>query len=148
MKTKQVFVLVALLLISVFASGQSGEVYSTKEGAIDGYDAVAFFKEQKPVKGKKEFSYEWNSATWYFSSQENVNEFKKDPEKYAPQYGGYCAYGTADGHKAPTQADTWTIVDSKLYFNYNQNVKKLWNAKQKEFIEKADKNWPTVKKQK
>jgi YHS domain-containing protein len=145
MKRTKLPILIYLLFVSFFALGQSSEVYSTKEGAIDGYDAVAFFKEHKPVKGLKEFSYQWNDAVWYFASLENVKEFKNDPEKYAPQYGGYCAYGTADGHKAPTQPDTWTIVENKLYFNYNQQVKKLWNAKQKEFIEKADRNWPSVK---
>jgi YHS domain-containing protein len=109
---------------------------------------VAFFKEQTPVKGKKEISYSWNGATWYFASQENAKNFKENPEKYAPQYGGYCAYGTADGHKAPTKVDTWTVLENKLYFNYNQDVKKEWNKNQKELIIKADKNWPAVKKQK
>ena len=74
-----------------------------------------------------------------------VDALCPSPEKYAPQYGGYCAFGTADGHKAPTQAETWTIVDDKLYFNYNLKVKDLWNKNMKANIEKADKNWPTVK---
>jgi len=132
-----------LCMIGVFA--QQGEVFSTTAGAISGYDAVAYFKENKPVKGKKEFAYTWRDAAWYFSSKENRDAFIADPEKFAPQYGGYCAYGTAEGHKAPTQSDAWTIVNDKLYFNYNKDVKKLWMKDQPGFIRKADENWPVVK---
>jgi hypothetical protein len=67
------------------------------------------------------------------------------PEKYAPQYGGYCAYGTSEGHKAPTQAETWTIVNGKLYFNYNKQVKQMWMKDQAHRIEIADQKWPEVK---
>lgn len=148
MKNIQSIILLLFLIAPLVVFAQSGEVYTTKEGAIDGYDPVAFFKEQKPMKGNKEFVYDWNGTKWYFSSQANLDEFKANPEKYAPQYGGYCAYGTADGHKAPIKVDTWTVVENKLYFNYNQDVKKLWNKNQKELILKADKNWPTVKKEK
>ncbi|MNY62728.1 hypothetical protein D3C86_1995980 [compost metagenome] len=64
---------------------------------------------------------------------------------YIPQYGGYCAYGTSEGHKAPTEAETWTIVDDKLYFNYNMKVKNNWSKTREEFIEKADIQWPLIK---
>ncbi|HEY9045841.1 MAG TPA: YHS domain-containing (seleno)protein [Ohtaekwangia sp.] len=126
---------------------QTGEIFTTEEGAIRGYDPVAFFKEAKPVKGKKELAYFWNGATWSFSTKENLEAFKAAPEKYAPQYGGYCAYGTSQGHKAPTQTDTWTIVNDKLYFNYNKSVQATWKKDQPELIKKADANWPTVKTQ-
>jgi YHS domain-containing protein len=98
------------------------------------------------VKGAKEFTYEWNGATWHFATKKNKDLFVANPEKYAPQYGGYCAYGTADGHKAPTETDTWTVVDNKLYFNYNQKVKTLWNKDQASLIKKADEQWPKIKK--
>ncbi|MBL7847516.1 MAG: YHS domain-containing protein [Cyclobacteriaceae bacterium] len=139
--------LLSLLLVSLVAActTKTSTVYTTDNGAIDGYDAVGFFKEGKPVKGDKNFSTEWNGATWCFSSAENLEAFKANPEQYAPQYGGYCAYGTADGHLSPTQADTWTIVDGKLYFNYNQDVKARWMQDQKGYIEKADLNWPALK---
>lgn len=126
---------------------QSSEVFTTDEGAIHGYDPVAYFTEGRPLKGKKEFSILWNGAQWSFSSKENLETFKSNPEKYSPQYGGYCAYGTSEGHKAPTQPDAYTIVNDKLYLNYNKEVKTEWSKNQKERIEKADKNWPTVKKQ-
>ena len=137
---------VALLTTST-TFAQQPEIYSTPEGAIGGYDPVAFFKEGKPVMGKKELTYSWNGAAWNFSSAENLAAFKTSPEKYAPQYGGWCAYGIADGHKSPTQAETWTIVADKLYFNYNANVKKRWAEKQIEYIQKANKNWPALKKE-
>jgi YHS domain-containing protein len=142
--TPAVFV---LLFIGLSASAQQPEIFSTADGAIQGYDPVAFFKESKPVVGKKELAYSWSGADWHFSSAENLTLFKADPSKYAPQYGGYCAYGTATGHKAPTQPETWTIVNDKLYFNYNTQVKSRWSENQNELIQKADANWPAVKKQ-
>ena len=76
-----------------------------------------------------------------------MEAFKSNPAKYAPQYGGYCAYGTSEGHKAPTQPDAWSIVDGKLYLNYNKDVQSDWKKKQSELIEKANRNWPKVKKE-
>jgi YHS domain-containing protein len=137
---------IVLLLLPLYTFAQKSEVFSTGSGAIKGYDPVAFFTESKAVKGTKEFMHEWNGATWHFASKKNKDLFVANPEKYAPQYGGYCAYGTADGHKAPTETDTWTIVDSKLYFNYNQKVKTLWNKDQTNLIKKADEQWPKIKK--
>jgi len=124
------------------------EVFVKSEEAIRGYDPVAYFKERKPVEGKKAFSFVWKDATWLFSSNENLEDFKSNPTKYAPQFGGYCAYGMMQGHKAPTSPDAWTIVDDKLYLNYNTNVRDLWNKDQKGYIDTAIKNWPTVKLEK
>jgi hypothetical protein len=95
------------------------QVYVKNNQAIGGYDPVAYFKESKPVKGQDQFTFVWKDATWKFSSAENLNDFKATPEKYAPQFGGYCAYGMSENHKAPTSPDAWTIVDEKLYLNYN-----------------------------
>ena len=78
-------------------------------------------------------------------AEENKTTFVSDPEKYAPQYGGYCAFGTAEGHKAPTKIETWSLVNDKLYFNYNKQVQQVWIKNQSELIKKADENWPTVK---
>ncbi len=140
-----------LLIAAVFAlaacgtPSQKAEVFQKNGAAIGGYDAVAFFRQQKPVTGSATYTTEWKDATWRFASQENLDSFTKSPETYAPQYGGYCAYGTADGHKAPTEADTWTIVDGKLYFNYNQDVKQTWNKDIPGYIVKADAAWPNIK---
>ena len=147
MKQKRFYFSLAFALTSFFLAAQKPEVFSTEAGAIRGYDVVSFFKESKPVLGSKEYNYTWNGASWYFSTKENLEAFKTDPVRYAPQFGGWCAYGTAAGHKSPTQPETWTIVDDKLYFNYNPSVQKLWNKNQKGLIEQANKNWPTVKKE-
>lgn len=143
---KKLFTLTAMLLMTVsLVKAQKSEIFCTSGKAIKGYDPVAFFTESKPVKGADSLSYSYKDATWLFSSKTNLESFKKSPEKYSPQYGGYCAYGTADGHKAPTQTDTWTIVDGKLYFNYNGKVKEMWTKQQAAFIEKANTQWPLIK---
>ena len=140
----------SLILVFLLACGrtnQHSEIFAPGGKAIKGYDAVAFFVQGRPVAGTDSFSYSWKGAEWLFSSKDNLESFSNDPGKYAPQYGGYCAYGTANGHKAPTETDTWTIVDNKLYFNYSDKVKEMWLKDQKALIEKADKNWPSVKLQ-
>jgi len=128
---------------SVFA--QKAEVFNPSEKAIRGYDPVAYFTEGKSVKGNDNLTYHWKDANWYFSSTQNLNSFTKNPEKYAPQYGGYCAYGMSEGHKAPTDPDAWTIADGKLYLNYSKDVRTKWRESEKERIDKADKNWPQLK---
>lgn len=135
------------LLVSAQIIAQKAQVFNTDGTAIHGYDAVAFFTTGKPEEGVAQFTYKWMDVNWQFASNKNLEAFKAAPEKYAPQYGGYCAYGTADGdgHKAPTEIDTWTIAGDKLYFNYNKNVKNMWMKDQKRLIEKADKNWPELK---
>ncbi|QNN42900.1 YHS domain-containing (seleno)protein [Pedobacter roseus] len=142
-------IIIAILATFSFlnASAQKSAVFVSGGKAIKGYDPVAFFKQSKAVKGVDSLSYEWNNATWLFANTEDLNTFKATPEKYAPEYGGYCAYGTADGHKATTQTDTWTIVNDKLYFNYNSKVKEMWSKDQSNLIIKADQQWPTIKNQ-
>ena len=98
--------IVLLPAISLFA--QKSETFIESGKAIRGYDPVAYFTESKPVKGIEKFVYHWNKADWYFSSRQILELFRANPGKYAPQYGGYCAFGLSEGHKAPTDADTWT----------------------------------------
>lgn len=127
------------------AFAQKSEVFVTNGKAIKGYDAVAFFTDGKPVKGSDQFAFEWKDATWLFASRAHLDSFAINPEKYAPQYGGYCAFGAAEGHKAPTETDTWTVIDNKLYFNYNKQVKNTWIKNTPHYIMSADKNWITLK---
>ena len=141
----------SILMFSIFVFGglslfgQKSETFVQSGKAIRGYDPVAYFSEGKPVKGDDKLLYSWNNANWYFSSRQNLDLFKANPEKYAPQYGGYCAYGLSEGHKAPTDADAWSIEDGKLYLNYNTDVRKMWSKEKKDRIEKADKNWQQIK---
>ena len=120
------------------------EVFAPAGVAINGYDPVGYFVEDQPVNGSEEYAYTWKDATWYFATKENLETFKSNPEKYAPQYGGYCAYGAYEDHTAPTEPDTWTIVDGKLYLNYNIEVRDLWRQNPVEHIKVADKNWPGI----
>ena len=136
----------ALFLASCSSTSKKGpQIFSLNGAAIGGYDPVAFFTESKPVKGDAAYKLEWNDANWQFATQQNLDSFKASPEKYAPQYGGYCAYGAADGHKAPTEIETWTVLDNKLYFNYNGEVKSIWNKDRLKYIEQANANWENIK---
>jgi YHS domain-containing protein len=137
---------VAIILVSVIgAHAQKAEVYAPKGNAINGYDPVAFFTMSKPVMGADDYTCMYKDVKWKFSSKENRDAFQANPEHYAPQYGGYCAYGTAEGHKAPTEIETWSVVNDKLYFNYNGKVKEMWVKDQQSYIMKADKKWPEIK---
>ena len=114
--------------------------------AMNGYDPVAYFVENAPVKGNGENSYEWSGAIWHFSSAKNKEIFAAAPEKYAPQYGGYCAFAVSRGYSAPTIPEAFTIVDDKLYLNFSLKIQKRWRKDIEENIIKADKNWPDVLK--
>ena len=142
---KIVFVSLILMFSLTAAFAQKSEIFEKDGTATKGYDVVAFHTDTRATKGSEKFIYHWKDTNWLFTNQENLDMFKKEPEKYAPQYGGYCAYGTADGHKAPTETDTWTVKDNKLYFNYNKKVQQIWNKDQVGYIEKADKNWVEIK---
>ena len=134
-----------LIFSSVSLTAQKSAVYISADQAIHGYDPVAYFKEHKPVKGDPKYAYVWNGATWIFSTQQNLDAFKLNPAYFAPQYGGYCAYGLADGHKAPTDPQAWTIVDNKLYLNYDKDVQQKWNKNQGAYILQANTNWTKIK---
>lgn len=136
---------VIVLITTTHAKAQKEEVFTSHSQAIRGYDPVAYFKENKPVKGSEDYSFKWKNAIWLFSSKENLDSFSMSPEKYSPQYGGYCAYGLSEGHKAPTDPNAWTIIDGKLYFNYSLKVKEMWVKNTEQRIEMADKKWPEIK---
>jgi YHS domain-containing protein len=142
MKTLQIGLFAFLFSVNIFA--QTIAYNSTNGTAIKGYDAVAYFSEQKATEGKIEFAYEWSGSKWLFSSQANLDAFKADPHKYAPQYGGFCAYGVSENHKSPTDPNAWTIVDGKLYLNYSLKVKELWSKDIPARILKANQLWPSL----
>lgn len=114
--------------------------------AIHGYDPVAYFTDGKPVPGKEDFQLEWMGAKWRFATAEHRELFKNDSEKYAPQYGGYCAYAVSQGHVADVDPNAWSIVGGKLYLNYSHDIQKTWQADVPGYVTKADKNWPGVVK--
>lgn len=120
---------------------KSAAVFSTASGAIAGYDPVAYFTQSRPVKGQPDIAYAWNGTTWHFASAANRDLFQQSPEKYAPQFGGWCAYGWAQGYPAKIEPEAWSIVDDKLYLNYDPDIQKKWLKKQAEYIQKAVKNY-------
>jgi len=112
----------------LFAASKADPINKDGSGvAIKGYDPVAYFTQSKPVKGSSTFTHHWMNSTWWFASAEDRDEFARDPEKYAPQYGGYCACGVSQGHTAPIDPEAWTIIEGKLYLNYSKGVKKTWS---------------------
>ncbi len=112
--------------------------------AIGGHDAVAYVTESRPTEGSSDFEYRWKGAAWRFASQKNLAAFQADPEAYAPQYGGYCAYAVSQGATAPGDPNVWRIVDGKLYLNLNEAVGKIWAVDISGYIAKADANWPKL----
>lgn len=109
--------------------------------AIRGYDTVAYFTQNKPVKGDETITTQWNGATWHFSSEEHKQLFVAQPEKYAPQYGGYCAYGIANDYVVKIEPDQWQIVDDKLYLNYDKRIQGRWAKDISGYIEAADRKF-------
>ena len=105
---------------------------------------MAYFIEKRPVKGLPEFEYVWRGARWRFAGVANMEMFSHDPEKYAPRYGGYCAYAVSQGKFADIDPDAWTVLEGKLYLNLNKDVQKLWEKDMKKYIEMADRNWPRM----
>ncbi|MFB2553486.1 YHS domain-containing (seleno)protein [Ensifer soli] len=135
------------VMVMMATQGVTGEINTTKGIAISGYDAVAYFTEEKPVKGSEAYSVTYKDADYLFSSAQNRDAFSASPETYLPQYGGYCAYGTAAGYKAPIDPSAFTLEGGKLYLNYSKSIQKTWRQDMSGYIRKADDNWPTVKAQ-
>jgi YHS domain-containing protein len=113
--------------------------------AIEGADPVAYFTEGKAVEGSSDFAHEWMGATWRFVSAANRDRFAAEPEKYAPQYGGYCAWAVSQGYTAKIDPEAWTIVDDRLYLNYSKEVRTQWSADVPGNIAKGDANWPKLR---
>lgn len=125
----------------------AGEILVTDQGvAIEGYDPVAYFQSGGAVLGSVEHSAEWDGATWWFSSAENRNLFVQSPDAYAPVYGGWCAYGMADGYAAETDpVNGWTIHEGKLYLNWDAEITAEWRADKNELLQQSEANWSTVR---
>lgn len=139
------------LLAGLFGLAQSAlaagpvEVYTDANGvAITGHDAVAYFSESKAVAGSAEFSAEHKGATYHFASAANRDAFQADPDKYAPQYGGFCAFGTTFKKKVPGDPQAFEVVDGKLYINSSPDINKRWGQDIPGNVSKADGIWPTI----
>lgn len=141
---KQFFSLITALFLTGMVYSQ-GIKFNSKEGvAIKGYDPVAYFTQQKAVMGRDEFTLDWSGSIWKFSSKENLDSFTVNPGKYAPQFGGFCAYGCSENHLAPTDPEAWTIIDQKLYLNYNLKTRVVWLKDTATRIKNANSFWPAL----
>ncbi|GAL36605.1 hypothetical protein JCM19240_2674 [Vibrio maritimus] len=144
----KLFVSLFLWLSSSASAFALEPVYSDFFGkAIRGYDPVAYFSQGKPVKGDGDYTYDWNGATWYFSSKQNQELFTADPEQYAPKYGGYCAWAVSKGYTAKIDPNAWHIHNNKLYLNYSKSVQSTWQQDIPGNIASADRNWPALLQQ-
>lgn len=126
------------------ARAESASVYAEGGIAIDGTDAVAYFTDGKPVAGDPAITHDWNGATWRFATTANRDRFAADPEAFAPQFGGYCAWAVAEGYVAPTVPEAWTIRDGQLYLNFSRRIRRRWERDIPGNIARGRANWPGV----
>jgi len=138
-----------VFLFAVFAlitpAHAADPVFQVDGKAIRGYDPVAYFTQEKAVEGSAAHTFEFEGATWQFASAENRATFIANPEKYAPAYGGYCAWAVANNYTAPIDPDAWSIRDGKLYLNFSKVVRARWALDKSGNIEAADRNWPGLR---
>lgn len=143
-KLRYIFLLFCFLATNALAADK---IFQQDGSAIRGYDAVSYHTLKQPVKGDTQFAFEWKGVNWLFSSQQNRDLFSNNPDKYAPKYGGHCAYAASKGYIAPIDPQAWTVVDDQLYLNYSISVRSLWQKDIPGNIKKADANWPELSAQ-
>lgn len=132
-------------ILAEVTDANTGPVYtgSGRNIAISGYDAVSYFTgDGTPVPGNEAHAVVYNGVQYHFANGENAETFQADPARYAPAYGGYCAWAAAGGDLAPGDPETYRIVDDRLYLNFNGAVQRRWEADIRGFIESADDNYP------
>lgn len=129
------------------ATSSEAKVYAKDGVAIKGADPVAYFTDESFVAGSAEHTYEWQGVSWQFATAENRDLFAANPEQYAPQYGGYCAWAVGQNTLAAIDPTAWSIVDGKLYLNANQRIQERWNKDIPGNIALAETNWPELSRQ-
>jgi len=142
--------LVLSLTFMMVASAADPDIYANDLGAIQGADTVAYWSLEPgaaPVYGSDEFQQEYMGAIWKFANAENLALFAADPEKYVPEFGGYCAFAVSHGFTKSIQPDLWVIVDNQLYLNFNKRAKRKWDRDRDAAIKRGHANWPEVLKQ-
>lgn len=123
--------------------GQPALNLDRAELAVGGYDVVAY-ADGAAAKGRPEFEYRWRNAIWRFASAASRERFEREPDRFAPQFGGYCAWAVSRGYTADIDPEAWRIVDGKLYLNYSKRVQKMWEQDVRSNIAKGIANWPGV----
>lgn len=137
--------LIAILLLAAPATANAPTVYTASDRlAVAGYDPVAYFTDGRPVKGSAKVTLVHQGVTWRFANENNRALFVASPEKYAPQYGGHCAWAVSQGYTASADPTVWKVVGGKLYLNYNASVGRTWEKNPTQNIQRADANWPKL----
>jgi len=136
--------LMVFLTAPVFAEEPQVYTGTFSDVAADGYDVVAYFTEGKAVEGDSDYATQYKGVTWHFVSAKHRDRFEENPGKYAPAYGGYCAWSVSQGRLVAGNPRHWAIEDGRLFLNYNAQVHETWLAKKSRFIAQADANWPQV----
>jgi len=136
----------AHVLLLVAPAAPAGTINEVKGLAIHGYDPVAYFIDGRAVPGSPKFRLRHEGAEFRFATAAHRDSFRANPGRFAPAYGGFCAYGTSQGYKAKIDPAAFTVVNGRLYLNYNTEVRELWSKDIPEYIEKADRIWPEVAK--
>ncbi|MBC6437200.1 MAG: YHS domain protein [Rhodobacteraceae bacterium] len=119
-------------------------IYTEGGIAIDGSDTVAYFTEGRLVAGVAGITAEWMGVTWHFASVANQGVFMTDPDRYAPVFGGYCAFAAARGYIAPTVPEAWTIYEGRLFLNFSLRIRRRWLDEVPEAITAGEANWPGI----
>ena len=128
-----------------FFGSDDKTAYFAEDGvAIRGYDPVAYFDQGEAAEGSAEHSLEWQGVTWQFASADHRRAFEQNPEKYAPAYGGFCAYAVAKDQLASIDPEAWKIVDGTLYLNYSKSIQEKWEQDIPGYLERAEMNWPDL----
>ena len=136
--------IILLAMVGLTTTAQAAEFVNSAP-AVQGYDVVSYQTEKRPVRGNGHFTAAHNGATYIFSSQENLDTFKADPDRYAPAYGGYCAYGVSVGKKFIGDPEVWRVVDNRLYLNLDASIQDEWFKDVPGRIKTADKKWGEIK---
>lgn len=143
-RTYPLYVLTICLAVILLASGFKPISTSHNSLALRGYDTVAYFTENRAVKGSAYFTHEWNGAVWRFRNRDNLETFKADPAKYAPQFGGYCSFGMARGKAVSCDPQAFIILDGKLYVMKNKHMVDIIREDPESFLERARESWQNL----
>ena len=145
MKSKKTSVLAAIaMLVAVVSTPAFARDYTKSTPGISGYDPVSYFTEGNPQRGSGYHVADYKGVTYAFASEAHQEMFEANPEKYAPAYGGWCAYGVAVGKKFVANPEVWKIVDGTLYLNLDKEIQGKWNKDIPGYLKKADANWTEI----
>lgn len=141
--------LACVLFVGAFAPALAAAQPFNTNGtslAIGGYDPVAYFTDRRARQGSADHEHRWGGATWRFATAEHLAAFRANPSRYAPQFGGYCAYAMARGDAVRIDPQAWSVVGGKLYLNYSRDIRSRWNEDRDDYIRRARDQWPRVRR--